>query len=117
MAQPRLWDVGTGQPVGEPLVGLRGAVLHVRFGATARQLVTASATGGAVWNLGGEALSRRAQIAAPPAGSVVPDDVAFSPNGRELATVDGNGRVSLLDASTLEPQGESIPTAGGGVAR
>ena len=92
--------------IGPPLIGLRGAVTHLAFGADGN-LVTTSAVGAAIWDLKGTALSRTTQIAPLPAGNVVLPAVAFRSDGREVATFDG--QLSFFDAATLERRGAADP--------
>ena len=103
-----LWNVATGELVGTPLIGLRGAVTHLSFGADGN-LVTASAAGAAIWDLKGTALSRATQIAPLPTGNVILPAVAFSNDGREVATF--AGQLSFFDAASLQRRGAPIPTA------
>jgi WD40 repeat protein len=106
-----VWDLESGQAVGEPLGGLRGAVDHVVIEADSSRITTASATGVASWDLSGTALSTRRLL-----GSVVPgvpfaESVAFSPDGERIATIGYEGDLSIRDAVTLERRGEAVPTA------
>ena len=102
-----LWDISTGQMIGTPLVGLRGAVTRVAFGADG-SLVSASASGAAIWDLKRSALSRATKITPLIEGSVVLPAVAFSPDGRQLATFDG--QLAFFDPSTVQHRGALIST-------
>jgi len=100
------WDLETGQVVGPPLVGLRGAAAHVTIDADASHITTASATGVASWDLQGTALSTR-RIPEP---TLEGTSVAFSPDGRQVATIDTGGRLSIRDGVTLRRRGDPVPT-------
>lgn len=102
------WDIRTGEMIGEPLVGLRGAVTRLAFAADG-SLVTASATGAATWDLTGTALSRNAQIASLPEDIVNTPALGFGPDGRDIATYDL--QLSIFDASSLKRRGEPIQAA------
>jgi WD40 repeat protein len=101
-----VWDLETGQAVGRPLVGLRGAAEHVTIDADTSHVTTASATGVASWDLQDTALSTRRNF-----GSSAIEGVAFSPDGHQVATIGIDGQLSIRDRVTLERRGELVATA------
>ncbi|MEO6628447.1 MAG: TIR domain-containing protein, partial [Aquihabitans sp.] len=104
-----LWDLETGQTIGRPLVGLRGAVEHVTIDADASHITTASATGVASWDLEGTALSTRRRFLGPVTGASV--SVSFSRDGHRVTTIGPQGQLSILDRTTLQSRGEPVATA------
>ncbi|WP_176552532.1 WD40 repeat domain-containing protein, partial [Mycobacterium kansasii] len=62
----RLWDAGTGQPIGAPLTGHTGAVASVAFSPDGRRIVSGSADSTVrLWDAGtGQRLRQRRQNAA-----------------------------------------------------
>jgi WD40 repeat protein len=103
-----VWDLETGHAVGQPLVGLRGAVEHLTIDAGGSHITTASASGVASWDLQGTALSTHRRLGS--SGRQVSQGVAFSPDGHQMATIGYEGQLSIRDAVTLERQGEVVPT-------
>jgi WD40 repeat protein len=106
-----VWNPESGQAVGEPLAGLRGAVDHVAIDSETSRITTASVTGVASWDLSGSALSRRRVLGPIVAAAPVAEPVASSPDGERVATVGPEGDVAIRDAITLERRGTPIPTA------
>ena len=94
----RLWSIETCRQVG-PVMGHRGSVLAIEFSPDGKQLVTGSRDGTArFWNV----------ATAQPAGLLEHDtwveDVAFSPDGKRLATAAGVVRIwSVLSGELLGP--------------
>jgi WD40 repeat protein len=110
----RLWDVVTGEQVGEPLLGHSAAVHAVMFDPTGTDLVSASADGSIIaWNAGSRVVGEGGAINA----------VAFTSDGSRLLsagpfsyaepfppdpTLDGGGDVQIWDTSTWVPVGDPI---------
>jgi WD40 repeat protein len=110
----RLWDLATGEQVGEPLLGHSAAVHAVMFDPTGTDLVSASADGSIIlWNAGSRVVGEGGAIGA----------VAFTSDGTRLLsagpfshaepfppdpTSDGGGDVQIWDTSTWVPVGEPI---------
>ncbi len=95
----QIWDVATGQPIGEPLKH-KGAVERVRFSPDGRRVLTASDDETArVWD------AATGQPRTPPMrhdGRVL--HAEFSPDGRRLITASSaDGMARVWDAATGEP--------------
>jgi WD40 repeat protein len=110
----RLWDLATGEQVGDPLLGHSADVHAVMFDPTGTDLVSASADGSIiVWNAGSRVVGEGGVIGA----------VAFTSDGSRLLsagpfsyaepfppdpTSGGGGDVQIWDTSTWVPVGEPI---------
>ena len=105
-----VWDLETGQAVGQPLAGLRGAVEHVTIDDDASHITTASATGVASWDLQGTALSTHRSLGPSPVGLLIAQSVAFSPDGHHVATIGFDGQLSIRDGVTLSAGRGVLPT-------
>jgi WD40 repeat protein len=122
----RLWNPATGRAAGPPILadpssthGSRGFVNTVAFSPSGRQLAAAGGDGVVrVWN----PLTGRRAGASLPADPADPDgtlgamgqdgfvyDVAFSPNGKLLASVGTAGTVRLENPRTGKPVGRPLP--------
>ncbi|MEV4622938.1 caspase family protein [Asanoa sp. NPDC049573] len=87
-----VFDVGSGEPVGEPLIGHRHLVLAVRFTPDGRRLATGGADGSVrIWDA--ETRQREFPVLAPHTRWV--RAVAFNPDGTRLAGASDDGAVSL----------------------
>lgn len=103
----RLWEAGTGQPVGSPLAGHEGAVEDLAFSADGRWLVTGS----------DDATVRRWDVADPTAvpapvtlgtaGGIV-WGIAVSPDGTTVASGSLDGTVRLWDLQRAQSLGEPL---------
>jgi WD40 repeat protein/serine/threonine protein kinase len=90
----RLWDLTTGRPL-RVLLGCDSLVSAVAFSRDGRTLATAGYSDGSVrlWDpASGRPL--RTFVVGPPLGHV--GDLAFSPDGRQLLTLNGNRTVFVL---------------------
>jgi WD40 repeat protein len=124
----RLWDVATGQPIGQPLLHPDG-VTCVAFAPDGRTFVTVCADCKArLWNL-----DTRQPVGPPLADSNYIDAVVFSPDGKTLATASRSRRAQLWDMATgkqigaplvheyhvtavaFSPNGKTLLTGGRGI--
>jgi WD40 repeat protein len=104
----RLWDVATGQPLGDPLQGHRDWVTNVAFSPDGQTL--ASGSWGSwdatiiLWDV-----ATRQPIGEPlqsHMGAV--NSVAFSPDGTTLASGSSDDTIILWDMATGQPIGEPL---------
>ncbi|WP_327009741.1 AAA family ATPase [Dactylosporangium sp. NBC_01737] len=122
----RLWDPATGKPVGTPLTGHTGSVRAVAFSPDGRLLATGDGgDGGDGFDV--DRVDGTVRLWDPatgkPVGAPVTDHtrsvlaVAFSPDGRLLATGDGDdgGMVRLWDPATGKPVGAPVTSHTGSV--
>jgi WD40 repeat protein len=105
----RLWNLLTGEPVGDPLAGHQGEVNHVAFSDDGRRLVSVGEDGVAlVWDV----------ATGHPVGHPLRHDksiafAAFSPGAREQAsryviTASADKTARVWDATTGDPVGEPL---------
>jgi WD40 repeat protein len=127
---PRLWNPATGHPAGPPFFAGRarsreapspGAGGSMAFSPDGRLLATAGPDGKVrLWN---PATGRL--VGAPlPAGALPPGargqigvviSMAFSPDGKLLATADSNGSARLWNPATGHPVGPPLPQSTSGI--
>ena len=100
----RVWDTGTGQPIGQPLTGHTGAVLAVAFSRDGNRIVS----GGLDKTVRMWDADTGQPIGAPltgHTGSVF--SVALSPDGRRIVS-GGDNTVRIWDADTGHPVGAPL---------
>ena len=100
----RLWDVASHRQVGVPLLGHGGAVFSVTFSHDGKVLASGGTLDGVVrlWDVA----SRRMTGSWPINSPVF--NLAFSPNGRLLASGDLDDKVQLWDVATRRPFGNPL---------
>jgi WD40 repeat protein len=99
----RLWSTADGQSVGQPIRAgtTEFPVQTVTFSPNSQLLATTADGTARLWNLANH----------QPAGQPIPETVyavAFSPNGKLLATADYDGSVRLWNPVNDQPAGEPI---------
>lgn len=99
----KLWDLTAHRQIGKSLPSRTGFIIAIAFSPDGRKLVSSDEGFVHVWNLAthrqiGKALDVRAT------------SVAFSPDGRTLATITEDDTVVLWDAATHRRIGETPPS-------
>ncbi|MFD4134927.1 alpha/beta fold hydrolase [Streptomyces goshikiensis] len=101
----RMWDVDTGRPVGEPLVGHTAPVRGIVFSPDGALLATRAIDRTVrIWDV--RTLRQVRRLGVDPRDLVY--SLAFSPDGHDLLTGTSGGRVTRWDAATGERRGEDL---------
>jgi WD40 repeat protein/energy-coupling factor transporter ATP-binding protein EcfA2 len=100
-----LWDVATGQPIGQPLTGHAGGVSSVAFSPDGKTLASGSYDKTIIlWDM-----ATGHPIGLPLTGHTdVVTSVAFSPDGKTLASGSYDHTIILWDAGTRQPIGQPL---------
>ena len=100
----RVWDAGTGQPVGQPITA-PSEVSSVAFSPDGTRIVSGSAdTTVRVWDAG-----TGQPVGQPITGhSNTVDSVAFSPDGTRIVSGSADTTVRVWDAGTGQPVGQPL---------
>ena len=125
----RLWDVATGQQIGNPLIGqptftpdgaIIGAVYSVAFSPDGKILASGSDTVVGLWDVAARREIGNNNLPRTSSGGPV-YSVAFSPDGKTLAsgsmygggTTQGTATLQLTDVATRQPIGGNLVNAEG----
>ncbi|HEX3289306.1 MAG TPA: TIR domain-containing protein [Mycobacterium sp.] len=110
----RLWNANTGKPIGQPFKH-PAEVLTVKFSPDGLRIATGSYDGAVrMWDVRtGQQIGPPHKVHEDAVGGHVNDvdlimDVAFSPDGRRLASAGSNGDVQIWDALTGLPIGSPL---------
>jgi len=100
-----LWDIASGQPIGEPLTGHAEAVTSVTFSPDGTMLASGSNDETIIlWDVASR-VPLRDPLSGPMADVAT---VAFSPDGTILASGDRDGAIVLWDVASGEPLGDLL---------
>jgi len=106
----RLWDVATGQPIGEPLTNHAGTVNSVAFSPDGRILASGGAGPVLLWDItAGQPISQSID-------GLSGAFLAFSPDGKYLASGGWGRSIRLWDVAKDQPIGQPIEGHAGSVA-
>jgi WD40 repeat protein len=116
-----LWDVASRQPIGQPLTGHSQGVTSVAFSPDGRTLASGALDGTIIlWDVStalkpglgegeGTGVASRQLIDQPLTGhSFGVSSVAFSPDGKTLASSARDGAIILWDAASRQPIGQPL---------
>jgi WD40 repeat protein len=108
-----LWDVATAQPIGQPLIGHTDIVTSVAFSPNGKILASGSGdTTVILWDIStvlNTSMATSQSILQRLAGHTdVVYSVAFSPDGKTLASGSADNTIILWDVTTAQPIGQPI---------
>ncbi|MGN7253363.1 nSTAND1 domain-containing NTPase [Arthrobacter sp. SAFR-014] len=99
----RRWDAVTGRPIGEPMTGHNGPTSSLTFSPDGRWIIAGGNDGMRWWDAVTDPASAASTIKLEPGSRV-----AFSSDGRMLASASADGAVRRWDARTGAPIGKPI---------
>ncbi|OBH98696.1 WD40 repeat domain-containing protein [Mycobacterium sp. E2733] len=106
----RLWDVATGQQIGDPMTGHSSDVKGVAFSPDGTRIASGSQDGVRAWDVATRRqIAGPMQISGPDTRGV--ENVVFSPDGKRIASGEvlvGGNTVRLWDAATGKPIGRPM---------
>ena len=104
-----LWDVMTGQPIGQPLLGHTDLITHIAFSPDGKLLASSSRDKTIIlWDVRthrpiGQPLKEHSDLVS---------DVAFSPDGKMFASSSTDYTIILWDVQTHQPIGQPLRHTG-----
>ena len=101
----QLWEVQTGKPHGQPLSGHTGSVEGLAFSPDGKTVAAGGLEDNTIWLWDIETGQRRGQPLSDRAGV---REIAFSPDGKILASVSTAGTIQLWDIETGQQRGQPL---------
>jgi WD40 repeat protein len=104
----RLWDVSVYQPIGSPIAAVGVTITYAAAFSPDGKILAINGNGKVrLWNV-----ASHRQVGQALADPSLDETLAFSPDGRILATGDADGRVRLWNVATRRQIGSPIGNAG-----